>query len=402
MQSSAGAAPVPTRFVHVEEARARFGDRVDRVGALLYETDALADAAIDEIESLPKGEGQRIFKELCADPASRLNPEPPHTHKDAPALSRLVEAAYTVPAWVDWRAVDHGGAVLLRSGLLGGMVLGAESLPLGYASPGGNKPLVLSGRLEQQAQSRLNETARFVQAVCRKGGMRPGALGHSITLRVRLMHAQVRRMILRSDRWRMEAWGLPINQHDMASTQILFSSVVLDGLQKLGVSVRSEDAERYMHLWRWVSHVIGVTPELAPASIADADRLTELVRATQAEPDQDSRALTRALLFAEMNSAKSPRGKRRGAAKAHLGAVFVRMLCGDSVADQLGVMRTPLELGRPILRRLVRTGDLVMRTVPGAEDKALASGLRYWDRVIAVGVSQATAEFGLPESLLAA
>ncbi len=390
------AARFPSRFVHVEEARARFGDRTDRVGALLYATDPLADSAIDEIESLPKGEGQRIFHELCAAGPSAAG------RSNAPALRRLVDAAFTVPAWVDWHAVDHGGAVLLRSGLIGGMVLGGQSLPLGYASPGGNKPLVLSGRLEQQAGARLNETARFVQAVCREGGMRPGALGHSITLRVRLMHAKVRRMILRSGKWRMDEWGLPINQHDMASTQILFSSVALSGLGKLGVSVRPEDAERYMHLWRWVSHVIGVTPELAPASLSDAERLIELVRATQAEPDDDSRALTRALLFADANVAKTPRAKRGGAAKAHMGAVFMRMLCGDDVADQLGVMRTPLELGRPLLRRLVRTGDIVMRAVPGAEDKALAAGLRYWDRVILVGVSKATAEFGLPESLRAA
>lgn len=396
MQRTESAARFPSRFVRVEEARARFGDRTDRVGALLFATDALADAAIAEIESLPSGEGQRIFRELCAEGPSAS------AAANAPALRALVEAAWTVPAWVDWHAVDHGGAVLLLAGLIGGMVLGGCSLPLGYASPGGNKPLVFSGRLSQQAQSRLNETARFVQAVCRSGGMRPGALGHSITLRVRLMHAQVRRMILRSGRWRMDDWGLPINQHDMASTQILFSSVVLGGLRTLGVSVRDEDAEEYMHLWRFVSHVIGVTPDLAPASLADAARLTDLVQATQADPDADSRALTHALLFADQNAAKTARGKRRGAARAHMGAVFMRMLCGDLVADQLGVMRTPLELGRPILRRLVRTGDLVMRTVPGGEDKALASGLRYWDRVIAVGVSQATAEFGLPDSLLAA
>jgi hypothetical protein len=385
----------PSRFVRVEEARARFGDRVDRVGALLFSPDQLADEAIVAMEQLPKGEGQRMVNQLSASGPSAVSGAPP-------ALGRLVEAAFTVPAWVDWDAVNTGGAVLLRSGILGGMVLGAQSLPLGYASPGGNKPLVLSGRLEQQAQARLNETARFVQAVCRPGGMRPGSQGHTITLRVRLMHAQVRRMILRTDRWKMDAWGLPINQHDMASTQLLFSSVVLDGLGKLGVSVSPDDAERYMHLWRWVSHVIGVTPELAPASLADADRLTQLVTATQADPDDDSRALTRALLFAERNAARTDRVRRSGAAKAHLGAVFMRMLCGDQLSDKLGVAHTPLELTGPLLRRLVRTTDLVMRAVPGAEARALASGLRYWDRVIAVGMAQATAEFGLPEALLAA
>ena len=389
------APPFPTRFVRSAEARAKLGDRVDRVGAWLREPDALADDAVRAIESMPPGAGQRVFHELAAHGPSAVPSAPP-------ALRRLVESAFTVPAWVDWDAVDRGGAVLLRSGILGGMVLGAESLPLGYASPGGNTPLVLSGRLERQASSRLNETARFVQAVCREGGMRPGGKGHQITLRVRLMHAHVRHMILRSGKWNMDAWGLPINQHDMACTQMLFSSVVLDGLRKLGVTVRAADAERYMHLWRLVSHVIGVTPELAPASEADAERLAEVVRATQADPDDDSRALTRALLFAEMNSARTDAARRVAHAKVHIGSVFMRMLCGDELAAKLGVSRTPLALAGPLVRRLVHTGDVVMRVVPGAEDRALASGLRYWDRVIALGVAGANAEFGLPEKLLAA
>ena len=87
-----------------------------------------------------------------------------------------------------------------------------RSLVLGYASPAGNKPLMLSGRLKEQALKRLNETARFVQAVCRPGGMRPLADGWQITVKVRLIHAQVRRMILKSGKWDEGAWGAPVNQ----------------------------------------------------------------------------------------------------------------------------------------------------------------------------------------------
>src|SRR5436190_2004130 len=83
-----------------------------------------------------------------------------------------------------------------RRGLLGGLVLGARSLIYGYASPAGNKPLVLSGRLREAAAPRLHETSKFVSAIVRPGGLRPGGEGWRISVRVRLMHAQVRRMIL--------------------------------------------------------------------------------------------------------------------------------------------------------------------------------------------------------------
>ena len=116
-------------------------------------------------------------------------------------MREFIEETARVPAWVDWPTIDHAGDVLHRAGVLGGLVLGAMSLPFGYASPGGNKPLVLSGRLTEQAPRRLSETSRFVQAVCRPRGVRPGADGFKITLKVRLMHAHVRAMLLRSGRW---------------------------------------------------------------------------------------------------------------------------------------------------------------------------------------------------------
>jgi hypothetical protein len=384
----------PARFVRVPEARLRFGDRVDRVGAFLWKPDALADAVIAEIESLPPGEGWKIVEEACAKGIDAISRPPP-------AIATLFAQTEAVPAWVDWETVHRGGAVLLRAGILGGVVLGSESLPLGYASPGGNKPLVMSGRLEKQALRRLNETARFVQAVCRKNGMKPRGEGYHITVKVRLMHAQVRSMILRSGKWKPELWGLPVNQHDMGGTGLLFSLILLDGLRKLGMVISDRDAEAYMHLWRWVSHVIGVDTEIAPTSEADGNRLAALIRATEADPDADSRALMRALLFAEVNGAKTRERRRVGRAKAHIGAVFTRMLCGDDIADKLGVERTPLELTRPLLRRLVKTGDFVMRNVPGAEKQALAVGIRYWDRVIEIGLAGAMAEFGLPDSLAA-
>src|SRR5262249_51979302 len=164
---------------------------------------------------------------------------------DAPeALRALFAELDRVPAWVDWPTLDAGGELLMRAGPFGGMVLGAGSLVLGYASPGGNKPLVFSGRLTEQAPRRLDETSRFVQAVCRPGGMQRSGDGFKITVKVRLMHAEVRRMILRSGRWDDARWGAPLNQHDMAATTLLFSLVVLEGLRSLGLVIGREEAEQ--------------------------------------------------------------------------------------------------------------------------------------------------------------
>ncbi len=250
---------IPTRFSNLDASRARFGDRVDRLAPYFFRVDPLADAAVEALAKEAPGRAWALLDEALARGAGAASGAPE-------AVRALLAEAERVPPWVDWDALDQGGELLMRAGPFGGMVLGACSLVLGYASPAGNKPLVMSGRLTEQAARRLNETSRFVQAVCRPGGMRPGGDGFGITVKVRLVHAQVRRMILRSGRWDEARWGAPLNQHDMSATTLLFSLVVLDGLRTLGLEIAPGESERYMQLWRYVGWVIGSDRDLTPAS----------------------------------------------------------------------------------------------------------------------------------------
>lgn len=382
----------PTRYKNLTEARARFGDRVDRVGRHLMRGDDLADAVVDAIEAMPKGEGWRTFEEgVRGGPRAVPNAPGP--------MRELLEQAAHVPAWLDWDACDRGGALLMRAGPLGGAVLGTRSLVLGYASPGGNKPLVFSGRLKQQAKRRLDETARFVQAVSRPGGMRPFAEGWQITLKVRLIHAQVRRMILKTGRWSSEAWGLPVNQHDMAGTTLLFSCAIIDGLRKLGMRIAPEEAERYVHLWRWVGRVIGVDDDVLPACEAEGMRLADLIALTMGEPDDDSRDLTRALFEAAYDGCSTKAQMKQAERNVIFGRLVCRALIGDELADKLQVPRTTLRHAIPMMKRFVRMTERVTRAVPFGERGAVAVGTFYWDRVVEFGLQSATYDFALPTRL---
>jgi hypothetical protein len=198
--------------------------------------------------------GFKLFERIAREGIARAPQAPDSFHA-------FFEAVERTPLWVDWSVVDGGGEVLLRAGLLGGLVLALKSLVLGYTSPGGNKPLVWSGRLKEQAAGRLNETAKFVHATITPGAMRPHRQGWEITLKVRLMHAHVRRMILKTGRWN-DDWGAPINQHDMLGTSLLFSVAVLQGLRTLGVRIPAGAADAYMQLWRFSGWLIGMEPEL--------------------------------------------------------------------------------------------------------------------------------------------
>lgn len=358
---------------------------MDRLGPYLWIGDAAADRAVEE---LTPGRATDGLVDRALGGAA-----------DVPdALRSLVAEAREVPPWVDWARASRGGRFFVRTGLLGGIVLGARSLILGYASPAGNKPLVLSGRLREAAAPRLHETSRFVRAVVTADAMRPGGEGWRITLKVRLMHARVRRMIEQSSAWRAAEWGTPINQHDMVATSLLFSSVTLEGLRALGAHVSRAEADDFMHLWRWVSHTMGVDPRLMPATEAEARELSELIAATQAPPDDDSRELTAALLEHGLAHA-SLEERKRAAQTMGLARAICRHLLGNELADQLAVPRTRERFLLPIAIAGMKAFERARLRSPTLDARMLERGDRYWDLVVEQGLSRATAAFSLPAQL---
>ena len=380
---------LPTRFVHVEEARRRFGPRVDRLGRFLLAGDPPADAAVEALASRPPAVRERLVDGVLARRPGR-----------APAALRaFAEAAGELPFWADLRRARAGGEVLLRTGFLGGLVLGFRSLIGGYCSPAGNKPLVFSGRLQQAAPRRLSETARFVSLVYQPGSLGPGAPGWVAAARVRLMHAQIRRLLRSSPRWRAGEWGEPINQLDMAGTVLLFSLALVDGLRTLGVRIGQPACEDVLHLWRVGGWVLGVDPELLCATEPEARLLWELLEATQEAPDADSRELARALIESPVHEARSPAERARAERFLPLAYGLGRCLIGDARADALGYPRTLWRFAAPALRPIVSGTGRITAGLPGLDRLTLQAGLRYWRRVVSAGLGGEEARFELPESV---
>jgi hypothetical protein len=363
------------------------------LASALGRSDPAADDVMAAFDGLPPGQGfQLLDRALRTD--IRAVPEAPR------ALHALFAELERVPSWVDWPRLDRGGAVVLRAGAAAGIVLGMKSLILGYASPGGNKPLVFSGRLQEQASRRLAETCRFVQAVSRPRGMYRHGDGFAITLKVRLMHAQVRRLIHRSGRWQPQRWGHPVNQHDMLATMILFSAALIDGLRQLGYGVTDEEAEDVIHLWRYVGLVIGVEQALLPATYPEAMQLANLIRESQGEPDDDARALVRALFDARLAVIAQGGVLNRWTAARRIAVMHAvcRRLIGDATADALAIGRSPLGALTGLVRPAARVAAHMNR-LPVWRTLAEMLGDRYWDAAVAEGLGETPATYHPPPAL---
>src|SRR5579864_102388 len=279
---------VPAAYQDLESVQSVHGVRARDYAELLWHTDPLAEAVVEEFARMPEAEW-RATLELALSSGIKAVPNA------TASLRALFAQLEDVPFWVDRERCNLGGATFMRC-RLGFAVLAMLSLPLIYSWPAGNKPLALSGQLVHRASQRLKDTTRYVFAVSQPKGMDRFSEGFAMTVRVRLIHAQVRRLLLQSGQWRADVWGAPINQCHMAGTSLMFTVGVLDALTRLGYRFQPEEREALVHLWRYAAYLLGGESKLLVESESAGRDLLDMIFAFEPRPDEDSRALVDALM----------------------------------------------------------------------------------------------------------
>lgn len=382
------ATTIPGRIRNYPEAKARYGELTDVLVRALSRTDPVADAVVESFAELGAGRGRAMLETALVDGIASV--------PDAPAsLRTLLEQVDTVPAWVDFERCELGARVYRRVSFGGVLTLSAYSLMAGYHSAAAIKPLSFTGGLSKRAPRRLAETGRYVVETSRAGGLRREGEGLRIAVRVRVMHAQVRRMLRASGRWDESTWGAPINQADMAITAMEFSSMVLRGCRTLGYAFSPEESSAVMHLFRYAGYLMGVDAELLPLveTESSARRYEELVRFTIDGPDADSLELARALRDAFVTGARTPLEAIQAVSLRPLHDGLVWTLCGDKVASELGMQRPWLRHLVPPVALAIGALERVRRRVPALERAMTERGGRALEDQIARALAGAEPSF---------
>ena len=379
---------VPTRFVVAPGAREKFGSLVDTLGENLTRGDALADSLVDAMRPLSKEARNALISEVLD---TRRVPDDAPDYVRAP-LAALLEQVTTVPEWVDAKSLNRGGDVMARSGAAGLATLISYSLPLTYTSPAGVKPLVWTKDLLEATPRRLAETMDFVNRTATPDSMLPGGEGWKATVRVRLIHAQVRAALSHMPHWNQEAWGLPINQTEMAGTNVAFSSIFMDGMERLGFRYSAAEKQSVMDLWRYSGYLIGVDEPLLAKTNLEGRRLVSAIGATQAPPDADSKRLIDAVM--NVSIVPNPRESVRSVNHA-----LTRYLLGDFYADALQIPKDgPLDAMRFSLPAGAELGDMTRAMLPFGERIAVRTGRAIWNRVVESTLGRHPTEFLIPEN----
>jgi ER-bound oxygenase mpaB/B'/Rubber oxygenase, catalytic domain len=366
------------------------GTRAQKYAEFLWRTDPLAEAVMDEFACMPESKWRALLEVALAQGVEAV--------PDAPEpLRALFHQLESTPFWVDRDRCNLGGSTFLRC-RLGFVPLALLALPIIYSWPAGNKPLALSGQLVHRASQRLKDTARYVFAVCQPDGLSRFSEGFAMTVRVRLIHAQVRRLLLESSQWRSELWGAPINQCHMAGTNLMFSVGVLDGLTRLGYRFKRVEREALVHLWRYAGYLLGVENELQIADEFEGHRLLDLMFAFEPEPDDDSRALVDALMQTSFSYVQNFKAAR--CCSVNLCYGISRDLIGDEQAVALRFPKTNWKYLVPIVRPLTWLVETTRMFSSHVQALAKVAGPKAFRHLLSErGLKGSTGDFAIPRRI---
>lgn len=371
--------------------------------ATTLRADPLADDTIAAILSGHEGgqwEAIAIVNRLLAQWQSNANMTEWRAPEGTPAniaaaLESYLAEGHKLPAWADAGKIARAEEVFFDMSMLSCSLLFCASLPECYVVPNLAGVLHVAGQLEAHCDYRVRSTAAMIFPVMMRGGLgSPEGSGIAQILKVRLIHATIRHLILRgnpseavsdgsitvapldapcrnvydtlyNNGWDVAAHGLPCNQEELAYTLLTFHYIFLRGLRQLGLGLAQMDEEAYLHAWNVMGHVLGIEAGLMPETMAQAETSFDAIqaRARLSAYLPDSRPALGAALMKAMQDEIPLRLLKP------FPVLLTRYLCGDAARIDLALDQRVNLLSRTLFvagMGLARAIDTVVRLVlPG-------------------------------------
>ena len=309
-----------------ERARAVNPELAEKYVAHTTIGDPDADAMMDELAAFDAEEGFRFLQAGMDEEHDVLRDAPP-------TVQAFFQNLETPPAWVDLESFGpgvrlfHKNSKLLLAGMLGGVLVEGFSTNIA-------KSFFITGRLRDQGVRRLQQNNRQMIELFFPGGMMRQGDGWKLSVRVRLVHAQVRRLLAQSADWEHDAWGVPLSAAHVGFAITAFSARLLRHMRSLGARYNEEEARSFMQIWRYSGHLMGIPDSILFTNEEDALELFRIGLLCEPAPSTESVVLANSLVNSAPLVAGITSSEERRSLSGYVYHVS-RALIGKELADQL-------------------------------------------------------------------
>lgn len=290
--------------------------------------DPLADEMVHDLEELGQEASIRIIQ-------TGLHGGDRSIIDNAPASTRaFLDSIREEPEWVDKSKFPagirlfHRNTRLILAGFVGGVLVEGFSTNIA-------KSFFLTGRIRDRGVRRLKQNNRHMLEIFMPGGLERGNDGWAHSVRLRLIHARVRKLISQSEEWDEELDGIAVSSAHLGLAISVFSARLLQYLDKLNARFDDEEREGFMHVWRYAGHVMGLPDSILFKDEADAKEIFRIAKICEPEPSFESKVLAANLIQSAPIVAGITDEKKRKE-KAQFVMDISRSMIGDELADKLG------------------------------------------------------------------
>ncbi|MCB1688409.1 MAG: DUF2236 domain-containing protein [Halioglobus sp.] len=296
---------LPPKYRHYAQSALSDPARVEKIRNYTMTGDRVADAYAALIPEY----GFRTLISMLDDACEKGIEAVPDAPQELVAFIRAMEET---PDWVDMQLVEKGAQ--------------QERIPLATISPfvirGAfiatfmNKytalPMTMTGTLsEDKSAKRVFETASFFTATAMPGALGRFGSGFRAAAKVRLMHSMVRYNIMRTGKWDVATYGIPIPQVDQMPAGLIGIFLLSFKILGKGRTTFTQAERERVEMSRYRCFLLGLPQDLlgeTPQEIVDL-MMARTLSLKEEFDEETCGALIRGTMEAELFNDPSLRGR---------------------------------------------------------------------------------------------
>ncbi len=297
--------------------------------------DPVMDALLEELAPLDQAEVHRFIHAGMQEDQEGM--------KDAPQALRdfFTIVAETEPDWLDYddfgpgiRAFQRNSIPVLSAFVTGVLIDGFATLI--------STSFVQTGRIFDNGVWRLKQNNRHQMEIFFPGGLHRQGDGWKLSVRIRFVHGQVRRLLAQTPEWDHQAMGVQISAAHLGYAVACFSGRTVKHSMALGAHYTPEERTGFHDVWRYAGYLMGIPESILYSDEHEAVQLYRIGSICEPPPSTDAVIMTNALI----NSAPLVAGIEDAKERTNLVNKVIypvsRGLIGNQLADELNFPKSRL------------------------------------------------------------